>query len=375
MPPPATDPNLHLDSLQISGFRGIPDLAIPRLGRVTLLAGKNGVGKTAVLNAVQMYAARCRYSVMAKILRNAGEVRRVTDDDGVETLAPNWNALFYGRDLWHEPGIRIGPYDDGCQMAVKSAYTDLTEISQSNLLPAHMQLFNSNILALVVTYEGRHWNIPIDDALPSLPHRLRQPSVPELPDEIGCEQLGPGLPSPLALARFWDNLVIRDEHSLAVAALNLMLDAPAEWVAVVGDTAQRGSAQGRRVIVKMTGETTPVPLQSLGDGATRLLGVALAIANSRNGFLLIDEAENGIHHSIQQNFWNLVLQTAQKYKVQVLATTHSWDCVVGFAKAATNLPDITGMLYRIQRNGQRLRAVEYPESELIIAAEHRIEVR
>ena len=46
---------LHLDSLYISGFRGIPKLEIPRLGRVTLLAGKNGVGKTTVLDAVRMY--------------------------------------------------------------------------------------------------------------------------------------------------------------------------------------------------------------------------------------------------------------------------------------------------------------------------------
>ena len=375
MPPPATDPNLHLDSLQISGFRGIPELAIPRLGRVTLLAGKNGVGKTAVLNAVQMYAARCRYGVMAKILRNAGEVRRVTDDDGVETLAPNWNALFYGRDLWQEPGIRIGPYDNGCQMAVKSAYTDLTEIPQLELFPAHIRPFNSDILSLVVTYEGHRWNIPIDGSLPNLPRRRRQQPVPELPGEIGCEQLGPGLPSPLALARFWDNLVIRDEQSITVDALNLMLDTPAEWAAVVGDITQRGSEQGRRVIVKVAGETPPVPLQSLGDGATRLLGVALAIANSRDGFLLIDEAENGIHHSIQQNFWNLVLQTAQKYKVQVLATTHSWDCVVGFAKAMQDRDDADGVYLRLEKGAYGMRAVEYSRENLTAAAKYGIETR
>ena len=375
MPPPATDPNLHLDSLQISGFRGIPDLAIPRLGRVTLLAGKNGVGKTAVLNAVQMYADRCSYGVMATILRNRGELHRVTDDDGDEMLAPNWNSLFYGRDMWQEPGIRIGPYDDGCQMVVKSAYADLTEIPQSKLLPAHIALFNSNILVLSVMYEGRHWNVPIDDALLNLPPRRRQPPVPELPREIVCEQLGPGLPGNLDLARFWDDVVIRNEQSIAVDALNLMLDTPAEWVAVVGDMERRSSGQGRRVIVKVAGEKTPVPLQSLGDGATRLLGVALAIANSRDGFLLIDEAENGIHHSIQKDFWNLVLQTAEKYNVQVLATTHSWDCVVGFAKAMRNRDDAAGVYLRLEKDAYGMRAVEYSRENLMAAAELGIETR
>ena len=374
MPPPATDPNLHLDSLQISGFRGIPDLAIPRLGRVTLLAGKNGVGKTAVLNAVQMYAARCSYGVMATILRNRGEVHRVTNDAGVEMPAPDWNSLFYGRDMWLDSGIVIGPHDISSQMSVKAISMDIAEVAPARG-SGRRRFFNSEIAALSVTYGEQHWNVRIDDPLMNVPGHRVQPSASKRPREIGCEQLGPGLPSPLALARFWDNLVIRDEQSIAVDALNLMLDTPAEWAAVVGDITQRGSEQGRRVIVKVAGEKTPVPLQSLGDGATRLLGVALAIANSRNGFLLIDEAENGIHHSIQKDFWNLVLQTAEKYNVQVLATTHSWDCVVGFAKATSNLPDITGMLYRIQRSGQRLRAVEYPESELIIAANYGIEVR
>lgn len=50
--------DLFLPQLLIRGFRGIAELLIPRLGRVTLLAGKNGVGKTTVLDAVRVYAAR-----------------------------------------------------------------------------------------------------------------------------------------------------------------------------------------------------------------------------------------------------------------------------------------------------------------------------
>ena len=63
--------NLHLESLEIESFRGIDKLTIPRLGRVTLLAGKNGVGKTTVLEALRVYAARGHYAVMADILKIA----------------------------------------------------------------------------------------------------------------------------------------------------------------------------------------------------------------------------------------------------------------------------------------------------------------
>ena len=80
-------------------------------------------------------------------------------------------------------------------------------------------------------------------------------------------------------------------------------------------------------MAKVVGKDHPVTIRSLGDGAVRAFATALALANSTNGFLLIDEAENGIHHSVQPKFWNMVLQTAQRNNVQVVATTHSWDCV------------------------------------------------
>ena len=66
---------LPLPDLSVKGFRGIKDLSISRLGRVTLFAGKNGVGKTTLLDAVRLYAARGSYAVLSDILRNREEFR------------------------------------------------------------------------------------------------------------------------------------------------------------------------------------------------------------------------------------------------------------------------------------------------------------
>ena len=67
------DNHLHLPSLSIKGFRGIKELSIERLGRVTLLAGKNSVGKTTVLDAVQVYAARGQEYVLSELLKSRQE--------------------------------------------------------------------------------------------------------------------------------------------------------------------------------------------------------------------------------------------------------------------------------------------------------------
>ena len=131
------------------------------------------------------------------------------------------------------------------------------------------------------------------------------------------------------------------------------------------------------MMVKVKGVDYQVPLRTLGDGAIRTYAVALALAKSSGGFLLIDEAENGIHHTIQAKFWKMILQTAQRNNVQVLATTHSWDTLRGFSRALTDLElgDKDGVLYRIQRNLNNFRAVEYDKHELEVITTSGIEAR
>ena len=192
---------------------------------------------------------------------------------------------------------------------------------------------------------------------------------------IQCESLGPGLPSSPQLAGLWDKVALTDDESKAVKALNLIYSGSVERVAMIGDDIGPRSSVGRRPVVKLRGETRPVPLKSLGDGAVRLFGVALALANSKDGFLLIDEAENGIHHSIQRDFWTMILRAAHQNNVQVLATTHSWDCVAGFAMAATEIEEVDGALVRLEKKGDEIRAVEYPSYDLDVIAQQGIEVR
>ena len=88
---------LHLPDLVIKGFRGIEDLTISRLGRVNLISGRNGVGKTTLLDAVRVYAARGNYNVLSDILRTREELVNSSDEDGDEFFLPDFERLFYDR--------------------------------------------------------------------------------------------------------------------------------------------------------------------------------------------------------------------------------------------------------------------------------------
>ena len=75
----------------------------------------------------------------------------------------------------------------------------------------------------------------------SLSYR-RQHSIDQnnLPTEIECVALGPGLLRNEEVAEFWDNVVLASDEVHAVAALQLILGNAVESVAMVGDTVPRG---------------------------------------------------------------------------------------------------------------------------------------
>ncbi len=378
--------HLHLPSLSIKGFRGFDDLSIPRLGRVTLLAGKNGVGKTTVLEACRVYAAHGRHSVLSELARGHEEYSAVTDEDGDRRSMPNMESLFHGRDPSLKGRIEIGPENGstGDRLRIEIAHPSKKQAAILERMGPD-NLPEGDLRVLKTVFQGREYVTPwlfardawgSDRLRSSRSYRWRHfTNQDEPPPAIECVSLGPGLMPNDAAAAFWDNVAMKSDEAYAVEALRLVLGDAVESVVMVGDTGPRAREHGRRAVVKLRDHDHRVPLKSLGDGATRLFGVALALANSRKGFLFIDEAENGIHYSVHRDFWHMVLKTAHENNVQVLATTHGWDCIRGFAQAATEIDGTEGVLVRLDKENNVVRATEYSESELETAAEQGIEVR
>ena len=368
---------LHLPDLVIKGFRGIEDLTVSRLGRVNLISGRNGVGKTSLLDAVRVYAAQGQYRVLSEILRTREELNQTIDDDGSETLAPDLECLFHGRRPSSENQISIGPTKEELQLSMSIGFLRQNGITQGNMFTQEGR-FEEDIRALIVKFQHKTREIPISRHSSIRNLRLLTREENELSTGTLCESIGPSILDNANIARFWDRVALTDDEIRAVQALNLMFSDMVERVAIVGDDRlRRPLFGGRRVVVRLKNEESPVPLKSLGDGAVRLFSVALALANSKDGFLLIDEVENGIHYSLQFDFWKMVMKAAHENNVQVFATTHSWDCVRGFARAALETEEVEGhlvRLYRHRKSGQ-VRAVEYSERDLKIAAEQGIEVR
>ena len=365
---------LHLPDLHIEGFRGIDLLEIPRLGRVTLLAGKNGVGKSTALEAVVTFAAVGEPTMLADVLLSHDE--RSGEVTSENARIPEWKSLFNGR----KPStIKIGKRDAPLIIANHDMSTEqIMEVMRTTQLNTLTGSPSAIPPALRITYG------PIAYIAPLVPYRGVTVYPVKWHDNEESEQclarrdrdLGPG-----ALIRSaanldvwtyarWDEVSENGDEDRIFDAVRIV-DNEIEDIQVLGDM-QSG---GRRAMAKLVSARGRVPLNSRGEGAVRMFQIATALVNCKDGFLLIDEASNLLHYTVQRDFWRMVLQAAQANNLQVLATTHSADCIRGFAEAANENKDVEGVLVRLSRKGGALRAVLYDEEAMAITSRQRIEVR
>ena len=396
---------LHLPSLQIKGFRGLRELTIPNLGRVTLLVGRNGVGKTTILEAVKLWAKRGKSESVVQILSEReelfserGEYRLAIDDDDATaaTIAP----LFFKRNPTSGSKIEIGPTE-----GLNLHKLTIEIVNGGESLPAELKanwhhIHDTGAKLICTTFGNRnsysiwHGQHFIDRTIRRERYFKESPYAQYFEDyrdseleinkskltdsvestTVVCISLGPELWESSTIAKYWERFALTDHEIRATRAINIAIEENVERLASVHDRIGCEST-GSGIIARLNKDNPRVPLKSLGEGAMRLLCVALALSSSKNGFLAIEEAENGIHHTIHEDLWKMIMNAASESNVQVIATTHSFDCIAGFARAAIANKDVDGVMVRIEQDADRTRAVSFDEDGLKSIEKHGFEVR
>jgi AAA15 family ATPase/GTPase len=101
----------------------------------------------------------------------------------------------------------------------------------------------------------------------------------------------------------------------------------------------------------------------------------LAIVNAPGGTVLIDEIENGLHHSVMLKVWQAIAETARRSETQIFATTHSWECIRAAHEAFTKSGTYDFRLHRLDRLDGKIKAITYDEEALAAAIKAELEVR
>jgi len=81
------------------------------------------------------------------------------------------------------------------------------------------------------------------------------------------------------------------------------------------------------IIFKTKNGLKYLPYDYYGDGFKSLIKTLHFLIKSKNGILLIDEAENHMHPGYMNLLANIIFEYSKKLKIQVFMTTHSYDFI------------------------------------------------
>jgi predicted ATPase len=355
-------------SFAVRDFRCFHELAITDLERVNLIAGLNNVGKTALLEALFLHSGAYNPSLALKLNAFRGiETVKVQFGQWVELP---WDSLFRQFDTFRSIELASENTITGrrlLRLSIVREPVELSRIVQFRSSDVSEGVLGSSEGAKVLRLEYEE--------------EERRGSSYMIVEQNGvrAEPIPPPPPFPAFFlgarvrVRFSDeaerfgNLEIHDQQDVLLQVLRLIeprLNRLA-MVVVAGEPMLHGDISVGRL----------VPLPVMGEGMVRLTSLILHIGNAPKGVVLVDEIENGLHHSILSKVWRAIGEAAREFDTQVFATTHSLECIAAAHKAFAEGELYDFRLHRLERIDGTIRAVTYDQEALEAAIETGLEVR
>jgi len=358
-------------SFTVKNFRCFQEMKIDGFERINLVTGKNNVGKTALLEALWVY-----HGYQNPILGVNIDKFRGLDTFRKDDFLRN---MFFGFDAG-EP-IQLSAVDMNGQMS--TLHIRVGQRSVSSLPIEKVQNGETDEDANAVEVLSQETTEAVD---PEVVYQIIDSSGSRVSaraffegTNISVKQVAKGAKSTGIF------LAARTAHNYGVIAERLSNLAVEKMEGVIVNALQivephllslrvqyRG---GVPLIYGDIGSKRLIPFPLMGDGMSRLLGIALAITDARDGILLIDEIENGIHHSVMGKLWKTLSALAQTHNVQIFATTHSMECVHAAYEAFEPKESYDFSLYRLEHLKTGIKAVRYNKETLEAAVETDLEVR
>ncbi|MFK5971030.1 MAG: AAA family ATPase [Candidatus Marithrix sp.] len=119
-----------------------------------------------------------------------------------------------------------------------------------------------------------------------------------------------------------------------------------------------------------------IEITEFGDGTRHLVSIVVSLFRTENGYLFIDEIDNGIHYTQLDKLWEIILTVSKELNCQVFATTHSKECIESYYRTAKKLEDKDITFIELGKNKEnKIKAMVYPYDWFVDEIEQEHEVR
>lgn len=359
-------------SFVVKNFRCFHNLVIGDLERINLIAGRNNVGKTALLEALFIHCGTYNPELALRINAFRG-IESVKIEFGGWGETP-WDALFKDFDISQKVELEGDDELTGHRTLLLRLIRDPKELAKLRVSVQHSpngSALVSSETALVLELEYYQ-----EEKQAGKYHMIFDPNDPK---GLRFEPISPPPPFPAFFlgarmrvpakqeAEYFGNLESRGEHEALVEVLRIIEPRLRRiFVRIIA---------GEPILHGDIGLARSMPLPLMGEGMTRLASLVLHISNAPKGVVLVDEIENGLHHSVLFQVWQAVAKVARHFDTQVFATTHSLECITAAHRAFTEASQYDFRLHRLEKTNGEIHAVTYNQKLLEASFDMGLEIR
>lgn len=320
-----------ISEVHISGFRGIREGHLGDLKQITILVGRNGVGKSSVLEALYLISACAESKDVVRGVEKLDYVVRRRGGRG------DWDSshglLWYMGDTEKPIEVRIG---------LKGATHEFI-IAPVGGVSKPVRLKERNYLIDLETYR-------LSEGIENI-YRMH---YVELPSEYG--EIRKFLSGILFIDWFitrhpeivekyaWPRLLAKRLDKRIVEFLKEEFEPDAEGLTYAP------SGENRYHLAVQTAETA-VRVDDLGDGARAALLASMLVLAYRPTVLLLEEPELHLHPAGMYTYVKFLVRLAKEIGFQIIASTHSLELIQIVQRLAQESGIEASVLYLEREDG------------------------
>lgn len=277
--------------IDIDRYKCFSDFSAHGFQRVNLIAGKNNVGKTALMEAMFINVCSSTVSNFFRSLLGIYLTRKATDH-----------------------AYKVFDEKDATNNTLKQANTLK---NKTNIQELEFKLIDTEI--------SRTYEININRETNRIPEsEMNIFSISNKPAIGKIGWIRSSRDSQKEIISSFMSIQKKDREDDLNRFIN-SFDSEIEKVKVFGDSIQcRVTAPDGSFFYR--------DISEYGDGLRLYISVIADMFFAENSYIFIDEIDNGVHYTSLDKLWEIILTLSKELNVQVFATTHSRECIESYCR-------------------------------------------